>query len=321
MFVSFSEGFIVTMAVTMTDAHNIPSPYEFVTVIGNAQGDWEPAATGISFIFNGTSHPAPNVVNICNGPYAGSNLAFTVANSPDNTLLVSQLTEVAETLQKQLNCWPSSGLVTIMLMSILAKQTNVQRMSLLPNLGRCVEMQSNQHLPCVVHNWLGERRLASGLKLANPNLNWPELFLTPESDTNINAETQSFDELINPFSVLLTNKLDQKQLFKLGLRRSNLCLNLSVHNPDDSLNNAPNDINAQLVLLEYLAKTPAIYWVSVANIDCLIQCESLFYNEYPDTQPSPWYLVHQQASHFIDDIRFKLAYCQQVIALSRKSPV
>ncbi|AZG73176.1 hypothetical protein [Shewanella livingstonensis] len=304
---------------TRNDPHGqssiLSEHFQQVTVIGNANGDWHPAPMGHTFIFNGTQHEADKVINICNGPYAGSHYAFVVNNSPDNPQLVSLLTEVGETLDVQLKCWPSSGLVTILLMTLMAKQVNVQRMSLLPSLARPVDMPPTEYLPCMVHNWLGERRIALGLQLTSDNIQWPELFIDDASRL-LAQDNDPVD--INPFEVLLSDAVRRRQndiltpdntdpQFKMAQR---LALQVSSDNPDN--------LDVQYALLAALSNLPSVQWLTYANQSDLILAESLFYNQHPETQASHWFLIDHQASQYLDTIRHHLAYCQQVIALIAK---
>ncbi|GGB70304.1 hypothetical protein [Shewanella inventionis] len=289
-------------------------PYQKVTIIGNGQGEWQPAEIGHTFVFNATQHQADNVINICNGPYAESSHAFAVSNSPDNSQLVALLTQVADTLNRQLNCWPSSGLVTSFLMTIVASQVSVQRMSLMPTLSRASSLAANEYLPCMVHNWLGERRLALGLQLTNPHIYWPELFID-QASIPAELDTQSEQPDINPFEVLLSDYIrrknsDVKPTYYVGTSQA-LALQVTCERP------AQPDL--QYALLAALSNLPSVHWLSYATQDDLITAEALFYNEHPQTQASYWYLVDYQASQFLDNIRHHLAYCQQVLALTAKS--
>ncbi|HBF45100.1 hypothetical protein [Shewanella frigidimarina] len=303
-----------TRTEQIPSSSSLSGHYQQITVIGNAHGDWQPADIGHTFIFNGTEHDADNVINICNGPYAGSHQAFVVSNSLDDNQLVSLLTEVGEKLEGQLNCWPSSGLATILLMSLMATQVNVQRMSLLPSLARPNDMPASEHLPCMVHNWLGERRIALGLQLTNNNIQWPELFVD-DASTLLLHDVEPVD--INPFEVLLSDAVRRRQndiltpdnadpQFKIAQR---LALQVTTEQPDN--------LEVQYALLAALSNLPSVQWLTYANQSDLIMAESLFYNQYPQTA-SYWYLIDNQASQYLDTIRHHLAYCQQVIALTAK---
>jgi hypothetical protein len=306
---------------TSNDQHTpspaLPDDYQQVTVIGNAHGDWHPAVTGHTVIFNGTQHEADKVINICNGPYAGSQQAFAVSHSPNDNQLVLLLTQVSEILDPQINCWPSSGLVTILLMSLMAKQVNVQRMSLLPSLTRPADMPVDEYLPCMVHNWLGERRIALGLQLTHDNIYWPELFLDVAASVLTYDSTTEPAE-INPFEVLLSDAVRRRQNKVLTpdntdpkfVAAQRLALQVTTERPDT--------LEVQYALLAALSNLPSVQWLTYANQDDLIMAESLFYNQHPDTQASYWYLVDHQASQYLDTIRHHLAYCHQVIALTAK---
>lgn len=289
------------------------NPYQQVTVIGNAPGAWRPADVGHTFVFNATEHQADNVINICNGPYAGSSHAFAVSNSPDDHQLIALLTQVAPTLEQQLHCWPSSGLVTCFLMSILASDMTVQRMSLMPALKRSRGLSEQEHLPCMVHNWLGERRLALGLQLTNPHISWPGLLIDQAAiPEELNTQAEQPD--INPFEVLLSDFIrrrnsDVKPTYHIGTSQA-LALQVTSERP------AQPDL--QYALLAALSNLPSVHWLSYATQDDLITAEALFYNEHPQTQASYWYLVDYQASQFLDNIRHHLAYCQQVFVLTAK---
>jgi len=289
--------------------------FQQVTVIGNASGDWQPAQIGHTFIFNGTQHEADKVINICNGPYAGSHYAFVVSNSPDNDQLVSLLTEVGETLEVQLTCWPSSGLVTILLMSLMAQQVNVQRMSLLPSLARPDDMPANEYLPCMVHNWLGERRIALGLQLTSHNIQWPALFLDDASPL-LPQDNDPVD--INPFEVLLSDAVRRRQNKLLSPDNTDPQFKVAQRVALQVSSDTPDNLEVQYALLAALSNLPSVQWLTYANQSDLILAESLFYNQYPDSQASYWYLIDYQASQYLDTIRHHLAYCQQVIALTAK---
>ncbi|GIU26878.1 hypothetical protein [Shewanella sp. MBTL60-007] len=274
-----------------------------VTIIGNANGEWQLPPDGATFIFNGTKSPnqanSKNsaLINISNGPFAGSNCPFVVSGPfPKNELesLTLQLIEVAESLEKQLHCWPSTGLVTIVLMAKLAAQLDVKRMSLLPSLKRNLTMASDAHLPCIVHNWLGERRIA--LDLAKANLNWPELYLSsPSSDTglapHITSNTVDYTHQC-PFELLA--KLRQKSLDKTT---------------------SPNEM---LALLIYLSTSPIESWLQHSSQEKLLASEQMFFNQKTDMNSGFWYLNNNHASQYLDGIRYRLAYCQQMSPAKQK---
>ncbi|MBL4913996.1 hypothetical protein L2719_03510 [Shewanella schlegeliana] len=274
-----------------------------VTIIGNAKGDWQLPPTGVTFIFNGTkslSQPDSKnsaLINISNGPFAGSQCPFVVsAPFTDNELqaLTRQLIEIAESLEKELNCWPSTGLVTTVLMANVADQLDVKRMSLLPSLKRELTMATDVHLPCMVHNWLGERRIALGLP--NNKLNWPELIL---------AQPDAFQELDNNAELNKGQYIDQCPFILLKQLREQTV---------SKLNQDKKQRETNLMLLNYLATSPIESWIHRSTQEKLLECELMFFNQTPEQTSSYWYLVDNQASQYLDGIRHRLAYCQQVTA-------
>ena len=268
--------------------------FEQATIIGNAPGAWQPAAVGTTFVFNGTQYQqaqanlaqaelnASQLINIANGGFADSQYAFEVHGHEQGALLARALTQVATELTPQLGCWPSSGLTTIALMVQLANTVTVQRMSLLPSLQRTADLATAHHLPCLVHNWLGERRLAKAL--FSHRLAWDEFALLP-----VEIESPHTISNDNPFlllDVLRQNPVDAKA--SLQLRQE------------------------QLNALIALSQTPTSTWLSYAQRVDLTDYEALFFNHMPETKPSYWFLMDYEASHYLDIIRHQLAYCQQI---------
>jgi hypothetical protein len=262
---------------------------EQVTIIGNADGDWLPSANGVSITFNATQHK--DTITICNGPYAGVNEAFTVERSHNDAMFVQILTTVADSLVKRIDCWPSSGLVTAIMSAMISKTVYLTRMSLLPSLARSVTMGETETLPCMVHNWLGERRIALGIALTHPHLHWPELYVKPKFNSSI-ATQKGF----NPISALLGEHNDMQTP----------ALKCQVTLPDDYVE--------QLQILKQIASLDAHFWLEAANINNLLKCEKLFYNQTPHNGLSNWFLMDFNASQHLDDIRHHLAYCQQILA-------
>ncbi|MEL4294545.1 hypothetical protein HG547_09090 [Shewanella sp. DNRA4] len=268
---------------------------EQATIIGNASGEWQPAAKGLTFIFNGTQCPQHftphgHVVTIANGGFAESQYAFEVQGHPQGVQLAKALTQVATDLTATLGCWPSSGLTAIVLMMTLAQQLQVQRMSLLPSLRRSVELPETVHLPCMVHNWLGERRIAKALLC--DRLDWAEFTLKPwEQTTEATHQVNFICESEDPF-------------LKLDLLRQYLLIECVNEDTKQGVRQH----------LAELAHTPSAIWLQCADKAKLIACESLFFNHQPETQLSPWYLMDYHASQWLDAIRHQLAYCQQQLA-------
>jgi hypothetical protein len=298
---------------TRPEDHNV-NPYQSVTVVGNVPEAWQSNDIGHTIAISAIAHKAGNVINISANPYAESPHAFTVSNSPNDQQLVALLTQVAQTLEQQLHCWPSSELVTCFLMSILASELTVQGISFMPSLSRPRTLTETEYLPCLVHNWLGERRLALGLQLTNAHICWPGLLIDEAViPKELNRHVEQPD--INPFEVLLSDYIRRKNCDvkpKYHVSSANaLALQTSTERPTQP--------DLQYALLAALSNLPSVHWLSYATQDDLITAEALFYNEQPQTQASYWYLMDYQASQFLDNIRHHLAYCQQVLALTAKS--
>ena len=275
---------------------------EQATIIGNASGDWQPANKGLTFIFNGTQCPEDlsshgQVVNIANGGFAESQYAFEVQGHPQGVQLAKALTQVATDLTPSLGCWPSSGLTTVVLMMSLAKKVQVQRMSLLPSLQRSMDLPDNIHLPCMVHNWLGERRIAQTLLCER--IYWPEFTLTPWESMPKACETDGAES--KPTRHTDRNERFENPFSQLDLlRQSTLTPNVSEQ--------TKQQLREQLAKL---ALTSSAIWQQFAEKLKLKAYEPLFFNHQPESQISPWYLMDYAASQTLDAIRHKLAYCQQ----------
>ncbi|MEM6184440.1 hypothetical protein [Shewanella vaxholmensis] len=290
------------MPHSRVDLHTLAHQLAFkqVTIIGNASGNWQPATAGTTFIFNGTQWHEKStqnnlIVNIANGGFAESKYAFVVQGHPQSDLLTQALTQVAIELTPQLGCWPSSGLTTIVLMQQLSQHVQVQRMSLFPSLARPSDLPLEDHLPCMVHNWLGERRIAQTLA---PTLDWPEFTLPPIDLSNFPAtdkargsQTSMMMKTGNPFDLLAR---------------------LQDSTPSADMSHSAKHI--QLDWLITLAHTPIDVWLKYADLKQVINAEALFFNHMPESKPSYWYLMDTQASQYLDAIRHSLAYCWQTLS-------
>ncbi|NMH64021.1 hypothetical protein [Shewanella salipaludis] len=299
----------------MLSTTEFPLPsFAEVAIVGNAAGDWQPAETGVTFVFNGTRAqgdaltPDGRVINIANGPYAGVAAAFEVQGSRHREALIAGLTATAQTLEKELGCWPSSGLTTLVLMARTATRLRVSRMSLLPSLARPPGMRAEQHLPCMVHNWLGERRIALALAadLSPQQLDWPELYLA----SPVSAQTLSTQALSTQ---ALANQGRSTQAFEPGFYAGLTSDPFPVLQAlaKDKGDGAAEPAQGRLSTLDLLANSGIDLWLQHADDAKLRAAEALFFNQTPELCPSVWYLVDNQASLRLDAIRQRLAYCQQ----------
>ncbi|WP_192022679.1 hypothetical protein [Shewanella sp. WPAGA9] len=258
-----------------------------VTIIGNANGDWQASKKGYSIIFNGTVAEGEHIINICNGPFAGSTEDFVVTGH-HNKWLSTQLSAIAHELQSRLNCWPSSGLACFILFSRLTIPLSLTRMSLLPNLARNNTMTKNEHLPCVVHNWLGERRIALSQIKESPRsqINWPALLLSSDNNKTLyRAVDVTSEQSINDSPFTLLAKI----------------ANLQSSTPEG------------VIALEKLANLPLSHWLACSTQSNLLDVEPLFFNQQPEKNAGIWYLSDNHASQYLDSIRLSLAICQQAL--------
>jgi hypothetical protein len=324
-----------------------------VQIVGNALGEWQPLKQGLNFIFNGTeaisqigaisgtqaiSHKSAvssvdsatsAIINIANGGYAKSSATFVVQSSKLSLAqcqqLSRQLDAMAQALTLKLDCWPSSGLTCFALLSQHAP-VQVSRMSLLPSLSRHRQMSIDEHLPCIVHNWLGERRIA--LEIMNKShaqvfgdtqastspqhaVNWPELFL-PEQDAiagSVLAESTWLSE----------KPPTQHSAFEL------------LHQLASCAPSNTRHYHKALTQLADLSQLDSQHWQASLNQQqlqqALIKAEALFVDHslqlHPKMRhtkaailPRYWYLADNTASQYLDAIREQLALCQQALILA-----
>ncbi|MCC4831780.1 hypothetical protein LMH66_03945 [Shewanella sp. 10N.7] len=267
-----------------------------VTIIGNANGDWQAATHGYTIIFNGTIASGDNIINICNGPYAGSTEDFVVTG-PHSDWLTTNLSIVARELELKLKCWPSSGLVSFVLFSRLNCDLALERMSLLPSLKRSEDMSLKQHLPCVVHNWLGERRIAIEVHQQSnaQQAMWPALLLneTAAQKTDFQDQKSSSVTQVIPITDSILHQIHDPYQLMIELTLQNQSSHAALNN------------------LRYLNQLPQSAWLAVVTQQKLLDVEQVFFDQYPEKLTGFWYLSDNEASTWLDKIRFNLALCQQ----------
>jgi hypothetical protein len=271
--------------------------------------------------------PKSAIINIANGGYAKTDVPFVVQSQSLNQhqcqLLTVGLDNVAQSLKIRLNCWPSSGLTCFMLMSQFSP-VQVSRMSLLPSLARSPDMTLDDHLPCVVHNWLGERRLAlehiandkislelkqikdiinqgSKAELASENrynISWPELLLSHRQSA-VDKYTASM-----PFTQLhaIANAVpNTRTQYQLSLQQLNSLSQLNAQQWQGAL--SPEQLQQALMAVEGLF------------FDQSLQQHPSMRPDNAHTLMRYWYLSDNPASQYLDAIRQQLALCQQRLSL------
>ncbi|MCL1142489.1 hypothetical protein [Shewanella gaetbuli] len=266
---------------------------EYVTIIGNAEGDWALAPAGKTITFNTTYHE--DAIHIRADHLSAPNKPLSVENTEHNGLFEEVLNTVAQSLEKRVNCAPSIGLVTAVMTAMVSKSVKLRRMTLLPNLAQIESTDELKRQRCLKYNWLGERRIALGIALTHPHMNWPDLYLKPKIDFTVTPHKD-----LNPFELLVGD------IF--GIEQNALDLARIQHQ-----STMPTDYQKQVNTLKTLANLDTQYWLATSNKDYLLECEGFFYNKQNDNG-SHWYLKDFKASQYIDDIRHHLAYCQQILA-------
>lgn len=182
-----------------------------------------------------------------------------------------------EELSPQLGCLPSSGLATVNCFMELSQTLQVDCMPLLPSLIRPAAMDRRQPLPCVFHNWLGERRLAKEMRLwFSPNrISWPGL-----SSTIVNSrgsrQADPMNRLLRVFDENCAHPAARSELLDLAA--------------------ASNES-----------------WLASLDLKALAQVEPNFFLPRTAQHSAQWWLYDNDISRGIDEILKRLMWCQQTL--------
>ena len=292
------------------------------------------------------------IINIANGGFAAADAAFVVQSSQltqeQCESFSQQLFTMAKQLAQRLNCWPSSGLTCFALLSQLAP-VQVSRMSLLPSLYRDPTMTPEQHLPCVVHNWLGERRIALEIFSQAPANNdkprhdagqngtkkhaihWPELVLEEQRTHTAahSAKASSCKDSSFASSAFTNNALTNSAFLPSeDMQSSAFAL---LHLIATRAPKGPGEYQTALNQLADLSQLDSQQWRGklnpIALQQALMDVEALFVDQslqqHPIMRPDNieshsryWYLADNTASQYLDAIRLQLALCQQALTLT-----
>ena len=148
------------------------------SVVGNGKRTHLPFPFAALMIgFNQPELTAPNQIMVCNRLSQGVAKTITVLSNrcDDERLELQRLFQhTALTLEPQLQCWPSLGLVVVYAGVLQGFNIGVRSMNLLPSIARSNLLSSRQVHPAHFHNWLGERRIIEPFV---PQLDWPEFTL------------------------------------------------------------------------------------------------------------------------------------------------
>lgn len=214
----------------------------------------------------------------CCHPFKVESECLSAASSAG---LEKMLATKSAQLAAQLGCMPSSGLATVNCFSELAQTLQVDCMPLHPSLIRPAALSTRQPLPCVFHNWLGERRLARDIiaRSSPKSIKWPEL----SSDIASNGGSRQADA---------ANRLR-------GVFQEN-CAHPAAQSELRDLATASNES-----------------WLETVNLPILERLEPHFFLPRAVQDSGQWWLYDNDASWAIDTIVKRLMWCQQALTALR----
>lgn len=187
------------------------------------------------------------------------------------------LRRLAITLDPILGCVPSSGLVAVHAALHLAERVSVYRMPLKPSFVRPESMSSRKPLPCVFHNWLGERRLGLSLlrEYGPDHLQWDSL--APEALTDSGEPTN-----LDPLTAL-----------------------------EDLFGQAQSDQENEFAeTLDWLAGLERRAWARNAEEIRLTTLEQYFFLSRHLPATPNWWLFNNRLSALLDAVLQRLMVCQ-----------
>ncbi len=215
---------------------------------------------------------------ITNSKLAGIKAGVFVQGEVPSRLFCERLEAHGNELESLLGCKPSIGLLTLKTMLEFGVTINISRMTLLPSLDRPLDYDKRKALPAAYHNWLGERRLASGWM---DKLNWPGYVMKLARHEPANDAT----------STLNLSKLQ-------------------------SLPSIPKAEAAQL--LQGLSEVKPLTWLEHIDYSSLIALESLFFVLRGRHTSPNWWLYDNELSTEVNRLQKNLALAQQALLFSEK---
>lgn len=216
---------------------------------------------------------------ITNSKLAGITTGVLVQGEVPSRLFCEKLETYGKELEDLLGCKPSIGLLTIKTILEFGVTINVSRMNLLPSLERPLDYNKRKALPAAYHNWLGERRLASGWM---DKLNWPDFEMKLACHDKVNDAT-------------ITRHCSKLQ----------------------SLPSLPKEEATQL--LKGLSKVKPMTWLEHIDSSILKTLESLFFVLRGRCIISPnWWLYDNELSTEVNRLQKNLALAQQALLFSEK---
>ncbi|MGR5452885.1 hypothetical protein [Vibrio alfacsensis] len=215
---------------------------------------------------------------ITNSKLAGLTTGVLVQGEVPSKLFCEKLEAHGKELESLLGCKPSIGLLTLKTMLEFGVTINVSRMNLLPSLDRPLDYNKRKALPAAYHNWLGERRLASGWM---DKLNWPGYEMRLARHEPVNDAT--------------SNRI----LSKL-----------------QSLPSLPKEEATQL--LKGLSEVKPLTWFEHIDCSSLKTIEPLFFVLRGRHISPSWWLYDNELSTEVNRLHKNLALAQQALLLSEK---
>lgn len=215
---------------------------------------------------------------ITNSKLAGIKAGVLVQGEVPSRLFCEKLEVYGKELEILLGCKPSIGLLTLKTMLELGVTINVSRMTLLPSLERPLDYNKRKALPAAYHNWLGERRLASGWI---DKLSWPGFEMKLARHDKVNDATIT------------------RHCFKLP-----------------SLPSLSKEEATQLLI--GLSEVEPMEWLERIDSSVLQTLESLFFVLRGRRTSPNWWLYDNELSTEVNRLHKNLALAQQALLLSDK---
>jgi len=172
-------------------------------VIGNGPGPI-PELKGTVICFNDAEIVHSKLIRVESGHNLGLTRQFVLVSNFDVDEFQLQLIKTANEIEKVLNVWPSSGLVSVLALEKYSKSYDVYRMPLAPSLCRGDEWAPNIANAVSYHNWLGERRHI----FSQLTKRWDSLYLPKP----LGGKPFEYD----PFEILMSDDINLKALETLA---------------------------------------------------------------------------------------------------------
>ncbi|WP_330149825.1 hypothetical protein [Shewanella xiamenensis] len=216
--------------------------------------------------------------------------------SIEERAMLNHLSAIAIKQEQLLGAWPSSGFAVLGCLMALAVPLRVCRMNLLPSLKRESTLSPRMPMPAVFHNWLGERRLAIewliGNEFDNSRIDWPSFWLPAPSQPMPTEPSLPVEALLH---VTHCSKAEGQKLWQQL---------------------ASSDVGSWLENLTNSPDTGTCHQPEV-----LLAAEKLFYLPRNTRETALWWLYDNEASVWVSQVHYKLAWLWQTLALRSRGLV